>query len=145
MKIINIKFDTKHEEEIITWNRFLLVDEYEKDSLIDLGVKFDEELKTFNRWKMMKYNNIFAMKNSIKLIEGEITFILDDGGSIAYENISAEYNHSVFGGFEKFLRTKRIDEEDNIYVLNLYKSHFVEYKLEPGIYGIIQVFEELKF
>ena len=48
---------------------------------------------------MMKYNNIIAMKNSNKLTEGEITFILDDGGSIAYGNISAEYNHSVFGDF----------------------------------------------
>ena len=29
--------DTKHEDEIITLNRYLLVDEYEKDSLIGYG------------------------------------------------------------------------------------------------------------
>ena len=61
-----------------------------------------------------------------------------------YMNILALYTSSVFQDFESFLRT-RIDlvEDDIKLVLDEYKSNFITYELEPGIYTFKDISEAL--
>ena len=48
-----------------------------------------------------------VMKNTIKLTEEEILFVLDEGGSIAHENTLAENNRTV--SLKKNEKTKRYE------------------------------------
>ena len=61
-----------------------------------------------------------------------------------YMNILAIYTSSVFQDFESFLRTQ-IDliEDDFKLVLDEYKSSFITYELEPGIYSYKEISEAL--
>ena len=47
--------------------------------------------------------------------------------------LSPEYNYSVFRELEKFLDTKRTDEEDSEWISKLISSLFTELEKEPGI------------
>ena len=62
-----------HEEkdEIIILKRGILLGEYKKSSQIDLGEKFNEEIKRtlLKRLKILKNNNMNVMNNSLKLTE----------------------------------------------------------------------------
>ena len=61
-----------------------------------------------------------------------------------YMNILSISSSSVFQGFESFLRT-RIDlvEDDVKLVLDEYKSSFITYELDPGIYTFEDISEAL--
>ena len=61
-----------------------------------------------------------------------------------YMNTLAIYTRSVFQDFESFLRTQ-IDliEDDAKLVLDEYKSSFITYELEPGIYSYKEISEAL--
>ena len=62
----------------------------------------------------------------------QVTKRMNDSG---YMNILARYTRSVFQDFESFLRTEIDLVEDDIkLVLDEYKSNFVTYELDPGIY-----------
>ena len=61
-----------------------------------------------------------------------------------YMNILAFYTRSVFQDFESFLRTQIDLVEDDIkLVLDEYKSNFITYELEPGIYNFKDISEAL--
>ena len=61
-----------------------------------------------------------------------------------YMNILAFYTSSVFQDFESFLRTQIDLVEDDIkLVLDEYKSGFITYELEPGIYTFKDISEAL--
>ena len=63
----------------------------------------------------------------------QVTERMNDSG---YMNILARYTESVFQDFESFLRTEvDLVEEDIKLVLDEYKSNFVTYELDPGIYS----------
>ena len=61
-----------------------------------------------------------------------------------YMNILAMYTRSIFQDFESFLRTQ-IDliEDDKKLVLDEYKSSFITYELDPGIYTFKDISEAL--
>ena len=61
-----------------------------------------------------------------------------------YMNILAFYTRSVFQDFESFLRTQiNLVEDDIKLVLDEYKSNFITYELEPGIYNFKDISEAL--
>ena len=61
-----------------------------------------------------------------------------------YMNILAIYTRSVFQDFESFRRTQIDFVEDDIkLVLDEYKSSFITYELQPGIYSYREISEAL--
>ena len=61
------------------------------------------------------------MKKSIKPKEKEINLTFHDESSIDFENSFPEYNPFVFREFVVFFRIKRFDEENNKFLLELYR------------------------
>ena len=71
----------------------------------------------------------------------QVTKRMEDG---AYMKILASYTRSVFQDFESFLRTQIDLVEDDIkLVLDEYKSSFVTFELDPGIYTFKDISEAL--
>ena len=61
-----------------------------------------------------------------------------------YMNIVAGYVSSVFQDFESYLRTEvELIEDDIKLVLDEYKSSFITYELQPGIYTFKDISEAL--
>ena len=77
----------------------------------------------------------------IKEYEEQVTKRMNDE---QYMDILAFYTRSVFQDFESFLRTQIDLVEDDIkLVLDEYKSNFITYELEPGIYNFKDISEAL--
>ena len=75
----------------------------------------------------------------IEKYEEQVTKRMNDE---QYKNILAIYTSSVFQDFESFLRTQIDLVEDDIkMVLDEYKSNFITYELEPGIYSYRDIAE----
>ena len=71
----------------------------------------------------------------------QVTKIMEDDG---YMNILSGYPRYVFQDFESYLRTEIDLVEDDIeLVLDKYKSTFITYELDPGIYTFKDLSEAL--
>ena len=77
----------------------------------------------------------------IEEYEKQVTKRMEDGG---YMNILSGYPRSIFQDFESYLRTEIDLVEDDIrLVLDKYKSSFITYELQPGIYTFKDLSEAL--
>ena len=108
----------------------MLLDENEQKSQTDLGDEKDQQKRTIiiRRVKLIKHKHLLVTKNSLKLIDEKIDFVLNITCSNFFENVLDAYKKPFFRDFETFLITKQFDEDYMKKFSKLYNDQFIDFE-----------------